>query len=118
MASSVLMKPVVDETFITKNAKLSLLLPLAIVGLFVIRGIAGYIADTCMAKSGRSIARDLRVQVLGKYLRLPGSAFRYRAGAVDADQARLRQRPGGAGRGRRDEGHAAAVAAGHRDARR
>ncbi len=72
---SLLMKPVVDETFITKNAQLSLLLPLAIVGLFVVRGIAGYLADTCMAKSGRSIARDLRVLVLGKYLRLPGLRF-------------------------------------------
>ena len=72
---SLLMKPMVDETFIAKNAQLSLLLPLAIVGLFVIRGIAGYLADTSMAKAGRSIARDLRVQVLGKYLRLPGLRF-------------------------------------------
>ncbi|MHB8913171.1 MAG: lipid A export permease/ATP-binding protein MsbA, partial [Lysobacter sp.] len=72
---SLLMKPVVDETFITRNAQLSLLLPLAIMGLFVVRGIAGYLADTSMAKAGRSIARDLRVQVLGKYLRLPGLRF-------------------------------------------
>ena len=28
-----------------------------------------------MARAGRSVARDLRVQVLGKYLRLPGSRF-------------------------------------------
>ena len=72
---SLLMKPVVDDTFVTKNAQLSILLPLAIVGLFVIRGIAGYVADINMAKSGRGIARDLRVQVLGKYLRLPGLRF-------------------------------------------
>ena len=70
-----LMEPVVDETFISKNAQLSLILPLAIVGLFVIRGIAGYITDVCMGKSARSIARDLRVRVLGKYLRLPGLRF-------------------------------------------
>ena len=70
-----LMEPVVDETFISKNSDLSLILPLAIVGLFVIRGIAGYITDVCMGKSARSIARDLRVRVLGKYLRLPGLRF-------------------------------------------
>ncbi|GAB3385193.1 lipid A export permease/ATP-binding protein MsbA [Lysobacter fragariae] len=70
-----LMEPVVNTTFIEKNAKLSLLLPLAIVGLFVLRGIAGYITDMCMGRSGRSIARDLRVKVLDKYLRLPGSRF-------------------------------------------
>jgi ATP-binding cassette, subfamily B, bacterial MsbA len=70
-----LMEPVVDETFISKNAQLSMLLPLTIVGLFVVRGIAGYITDVCMGRSARSIARDLRVRVLGKYLRLPGLRF-------------------------------------------
>ena len=70
-----LMEPVVDETFISRNAQLSLLLPLTIVGLFVVRGIAGYITDVCMGRSARSIARDLRVRVLGKYLRLPGLRF-------------------------------------------
>ncbi|MDQ3204991.1 MAG: lipid A export permease/ATP-binding protein MsbA [Pseudomonadota bacterium] len=70
-----LMEPVINETFITPGADLSLLLPLAIVGLFVVRGVAGYLADVYMARSGRGIARDLRVQVLGKYLRLPGLRF-------------------------------------------
>ncbi len=72
---SLLMKPMIDETFSVDDAQLSLLLPLQIVGLFIIRGIAGYLADTQMAKAGRSVARDLRVQVLGKYLRLPGLRF-------------------------------------------
>lgn len=70
-----LMEPVVNETFISRNTELSLILPMAIVGLFVIRGIAGYITDVCMGRSARSIARDLRVRVLGKYLRLPGLRF-------------------------------------------
>jgi subfamily B ATP-binding cassette protein MsbA len=70
-----MMKPVVNETFISKNASLSLLLPLAIIGLFLLRGIAGYLTDVSMAKSGRSIARDMRVRVLAKYLRLPGLRF-------------------------------------------
>ena len=70
-----LMEPVIDETFISKDAAASLWLPLTIVGLFIARGIAGYITDINMARSGRSIARDLRVQVLGKYLRLPGLRF-------------------------------------------
>jgi ATP-binding cassette, subfamily B, bacterial MsbA len=70
-----LMQPVVDETFVVKNREESAWLPLAIVGLFVLRGIAGYLTDYNMARSGRGIARDLRVQVLGKYLRLPGLRF-------------------------------------------
>lgn len=70
-----LMEPVVNETFISRNTELSLILPMTIVGLFVVRGIAGYITDVCMGRSARSIARDLRVRVLGKYLRLPGLRF-------------------------------------------
>ncbi|WP_223807304.1 lipid A export permease/ATP-binding protein MsbA [Montanilutibacter psychrotolerans] len=70
-----LMEPVVNDTFIERDARLSVLLPLAIVGLFVVRGIAGYVADTNMARAGRSVARDMRVNVLGKYLRLPGLRF-------------------------------------------
>ena len=70
-----LMEPVVDATFIEKDADLSILLPLAIVGLFVLRGIAGYLTDVNMARAGRGIARDMRVGVLGKYLRLPGMRF-------------------------------------------
>ena len=74
-AFSKLMEPVVNETFIDRDKAKSLLLPLAIVGLFVIRGIAGYITDMGMGKAARSIARDVRVNVLGKYLRLPGLRF-------------------------------------------
>ncbi|QQP97609.1 lipid A export permease/ATP-binding protein MsbA [Lysobacter enzymogenes] len=70
-----LMEPVINQTFIAKNERIAIWLPLTIVGLFVLRGIAGYITDYYMAKSGRGVARDLRVQVLAKYLRLPGSRF-------------------------------------------
>lgn len=72
---TLLMKPMVDETFIEKDKGLSLIIPLTIVGLFVVRGIAGYFSDVFMAKSGRGIARDLRVQLFNKYLHLPGARF-------------------------------------------
>ncbi len=50
-------------------------MPLAVIGLFLLRGIAGYLTDIGMGKSARSIARDLRVKVLDKYMRLPGQRF-------------------------------------------
>ncbi len=70
-----MMEPIIDETFVGENSGVNLWLPAAIIGLFVMRGIAGYLADYNMAKAGRGIARDLRVRVLGKYLRLPGMRF-------------------------------------------
>ncbi|KRG70994.1 lipid A export permease/ATP-binding protein MsbA [Pseudoxanthomonas dokdonensis] len=70
-----LMKPITNVTFIEKNAEVAIWLPLAILGLFLVRGAAGYTTDMSMGRAARSIARDLRVKVLGKYLRLPGSRF-------------------------------------------
>ncbi len=70
-----LMKPITNETFIERNREVALWLPLGIVGLFLLRGIAGYITDMAMGRAARSIARDFRVCVLTKYFRLPGGRF-------------------------------------------
>ncbi|MEO8000406.1 MAG: lipid A export permease/ATP-binding protein MsbA [Arenimonas sp.] len=70
-----LMKPIVDETIIARNPEVSLILPLAIVGLFLVRGLATFVTDYGMARSGRSVVRDLRTDVLRKYLHLPSSRF-------------------------------------------
>ena len=70
-----LMQPIIDKNFVSPQTRFDWTLPLLIVALFVGRGIAGYITDMAMARAGRSIARDLRVRVLSKYLRLPGQRF-------------------------------------------
>lgn len=82
-----LMKPIVDETFVAKNADLSWRLPLFIIGLFIARGIAGFVTDYSMARAGRSVSRDLRNLLLSKYLRLPG--VRFDAEAVPSMLTRL-----------------------------
>ena len=69
----ILMSPITNSLVNPKD--INQWMPLAVIGLFLLRGVAGYITDIHMAKSGRGIARDLRVQVLGKYLRLPGLRF-------------------------------------------
>ncbi|MCD9086612.1 lipid A export permease/ATP-binding protein MsbA [Stenotrophomonas sp. SY1] len=68
-----LMKPVTNS--LVNPTEINIWMPLGIVGLFMVRGIAGYLTDIGMGKAARSIARDLRVRVLGKYLRLPGQRF-------------------------------------------
>jgi subfamily B ATP-binding cassette protein MsbA len=70
-----LMKPLVNDGFVHPKPDMAVLLPLAIVGLFVLRGFATFVSDYGMARAGRSVVRDLREQVLGKYLRLPSSHF-------------------------------------------
>jgi len=68
-----LMSPITNNLVNPKD--INWWMPLAIIGLFLLRGVAGYLTAIGMGKAARSIARDLRVRVLGKYLRLPGLQF-------------------------------------------
>ena len=70
-----LMKPIVDETIIARNQVMLVQLPLVIVGLFIVRGLATLCTDYGMARTGGSVVRDLKHEVLRKLLRLPSSRF-------------------------------------------
>jgi ATP-binding cassette, subfamily B, bacterial MsbA len=70
-----LMKPMVNETFVARNPDVRYTLPLIIVALFVVRGIATFVVGYGMARTGRSVVRDLRRALMEKYLRLPSSHF-------------------------------------------
>ncbi len=70
-----LMDPLVNKGFVHPEPRMAVILPLQIIGLFLVRGIAGYVTDYGMARVGRSMVRDLREQIIGKYLRMPSSHF-------------------------------------------
>ncbi|KFN52197.1 hypothetical protein N790_00035 [Arenimonas malthae CC-JY-1] len=70
-----MMKPMVDETFVAQNPDMRWSIPLAIVLLFLVRGAATFATDYGMARTGRSVVRDLREDILAKYLRLPSVRF-------------------------------------------
>jgi subfamily B ATP-binding cassette protein MsbA len=70
-----LMEPLTNEGFVDPKPEMALVLPLAIIGLFLLRGAATFCTDYGIARVGRSVVRDLRELVLGKYLRLPSSRF-------------------------------------------
>ena len=70
-----LMQPMIDETLVSSNDEERWTLPLLIVGIFVVRGLATFVTDYGMARAGRSVVRDLRVAVLDKMLRLPSARF-------------------------------------------
>ncbi len=74
-AFTALMEPMIDKTFIARDAAAVGWLPLAIVALFVLRGIATYTTDYGMARMGRGVVQILRQQILEKFLRLPSSYF-------------------------------------------
>lgn len=70
-----LMDPMLNRGFVNPEPRMAVLLPLAILGLFLMRSLATFIGDYCMARTGRSVVRDLREQVLVKYLHLPSTHF-------------------------------------------
>ncbi|HBK47333.1 MAG TPA: lipid A export permease/ATP-binding protein MsbA, partial [Xanthomonadaceae bacterium] len=65
----------VNRGFVNPEPRMAVILPLTILGLFVMRSFATFAGDYCMARTGRSVVRDLREQVLTKYLRLPSTYF-------------------------------------------
>jgi ATP-binding cassette, subfamily B, bacterial MsbA len=74
-AFTMLMKPMIDQTFVAKNPEVRWVLPLSIIGLVLLRGAASWISDYGMARAGKGVVLDLRKQVMSKFLRMPSSLF-------------------------------------------
>ena len=68
-----LLGPIVDDIFV--RHAFSYWLPGGLVLLLLARGLFGLVADYAIARSGRGVARDLRLQLMAQYLRLPGARF-------------------------------------------
>ena len=57
-------------------------LPLAVVGVFVLRGLGSYVSEYGMAWTGHRVVFDLRRQLIEKLLRLPTSYYDQNASGV------------------------------------
>lgn len=70
-----LMKPMVDETFVARNSTVRWVLPLTILGLFAVRGVATFVTDYCMSRTGNGLVRRLQLILFEKFLRLPSTRY-------------------------------------------
>jgi subfamily B ATP-binding cassette protein MsbA len=70
-----LLKPVLDDVFINKDKVMLMILPLAVIGLYLLRGIGIYGQEYLMNHVGESIIRILRNQLYDKIQDLPLSFF-------------------------------------------
>jgi ATP-binding cassette, subfamily B, bacterial MsbA len=70
-----LMKPLIDGTFVQRDAGVVRWLPGVIVAIFFLRGLATFLADVAMARIGRGVVRDMRNALLDKSLRMPSAWF-------------------------------------------
>lgn len=70
-----LMKPMLDGTFVEKDPNTIAFIPLAIIGIFLLRGVGSFAVAYFMSWAGRNVVRDLRKEMFQHYLNLPTRFF-------------------------------------------
>jgi subfamily B ATP-binding cassette protein MsbA len=66
-----LMKPLLDGSFVDKDPTTIKLLPIALVGLFLVRGVIGFISDYALNWVANRVVLDLRGEMFGRMVNLP-----------------------------------------------
>ena len=78
-----LFKPLLDQNFVGRDPGGILWMPLALMGLFLVRGLGDYVADVAIAWVGGKVVYDLRMQMFQRLLHLPARFFdEHSAGVV------------------------------------
>jgi subfamily B ATP-binding cassette protein MsbA len=67
--------PLIDELFVRRNQSLAILLPLGIVGVFLVSGLASFTSGYSSAYVSNRVILDLRREMFTKVLRLPPAYF-------------------------------------------
>jgi len=70
-----LMKPMLDGNFIERDPATIRFVPLALVGLFVLRGVTGFVSRYGMSWIGRRVIQRLRHDLFHRLLHLPSRYF-------------------------------------------
>ncbi len=70
-----LMKPMLDGSFVEKDPVAIKYVPLALLGIFILRGIGGFFSDYGMAWVSRNVVRDMRKQIFSHLLYLPAAFY-------------------------------------------
>jgi len=70
-----MMKPLLDESFVAKDPDWIRWIPLLLIGLFAVRGVAGFVSSYGMAWVGRTVIYKLRRELFDQLLRLPAAFY-------------------------------------------
>ncbi len=74
-AFAALMKPMLDGSFVEQDKTAILMVPLMIIGIFILRGVAGFASTYYIAWIGWRVIKQLRGEIFSKYLTLPTSFY-------------------------------------------
>lgn len=75
IAFAALMKPMLDGSFVEQNQQTIIFVPIAIILIFIVRGIGGFVSTYYMSWVGWQVIKNLRTEVFGKYLSLPTTFY-------------------------------------------
>lgn len=67
-AFAYLIKPMLDEGFINRDPLMAVLIPLGIIGIFLVRMVAVFLRSYCMDYIGRQVINKLRFQLFDKLM--------------------------------------------------
>ena len=75
VAFAAMMKPLLDGSFVAKDVQTTQWVPLALIGIFLVRAISEFAAKYGMTWVARQVVSTLRQKTFEKYLRLPTRFF-------------------------------------------
>lgn len=74
-AVAALMKPLMDGSFVERDPQIIKLIPFAIIGLFLIRGLADFFTTYGLGWISRNVIKTLREEMFNKLLVLPSTFY-------------------------------------------
>lgn len=74
-AFAALMKPMLDGSFVDQDESAIIIVPLMIIGIFLLRGVAGFASTYYIAWIGWRVIKQLRGEIFEKYLTLPTAFY-------------------------------------------
>ncbi len=70
-----MMKPLLDGSFVERDPQTIKLLPLGLIGLFLIRGVANFFTEYGLGWIARNIIKNLRTEMFERLISLPASFY-------------------------------------------
>lgn len=70
-----MIKPLLDGSFVDRDPAVVRIMPFVLVGIFLIRGLAGFVNTYCLKWVGRRVVADLRQQMFDHLLRAPARYY-------------------------------------------
>jgi len=70
-----LMKPLMDGSFVERDVETIKLIPLLLIGLFLIRGFASFVTSYGLGWVARNVIKNLRAEMFARLISLPASFY-------------------------------------------